>query len=113
MPYYTGPGSWALAQSEKPKKARTAGTLRAPDLADDEAANTKRALAHLKIKYRGYEGLSRALSLHVKTIKRVLNRRGRPGAGMALRIARLTHVAVEDVLSGKWPGDRCPHCGRS
>jgi hypothetical protein len=31
---------------------------------------------------------------------------------MVLHIARLVHMPTEDVLTGKWPGDRCPHCGR-
>ena len=26
-------------------------------------------------------------------------------------VARTAGVAVEKVLTGMWPGDRCPHCG--
>jgi hypothetical protein len=94
------------------KKAVWAGTLRAPDLTDDEAKNTKAALVHLRTKYGGVTGLARALGLNLKTVKRTLYRSGRPGAGMALRVSRLAHVPIEEVLTGKWPGDRCPHCGR-
>ena len=42
-----------------------------------------------------------------KTLKRP------PTMRVAVLVAYVAGVSVDDVLSGVWPGDRCPVCGGS
>ena len=72
---------------------------RPSDLSSVEQANVKRALRVLARRVGGQRQLAAAMGIGYT-------------AGVALRAARLALVHVEDVLSGAWPGKRCPHCGR-
>ena len=62
---------------------------------------------------RGQRQLAAALKVTLHALEWSMQRGGKPGAGMALRAARLAEVPVEDMLAGQWPVPRaCPHCGR-
>ena len=72
----------------------------------------KRALRVLARRVGGQRQLAAAMGIGYEVLHWSVQRRGHPTAGVALRAARLALVHVEDVLSGAWPGKRCPHCGR-
>ena len=77
-----------------------------------EQANVKRALRVLARRVGGQRQLAAAMGIGYEVLHWSVQRRGHPTAGIALRAARLALVHVEDVLSGAWPGAKCPTCGR-
>jgi hypothetical protein len=85
----------------------------APDrLSPPESANVRRALLFLRARHGGAAKLAEALGVGRKALEMMCGKTGRPGAGLALRAARLGGVEVEDVLGGRWPvPGSCPHCG--
>lgn len=84
-----------------------------PDLTPEETANVRRALRFLRVRVGTAAKLGAAIGVPHKQIDKLCSRKGRPGVGMALRVARAAHVNVEDVLGGAWPPEgACPHCGR-
>jgi hypothetical protein len=84
-----------------------------PDLTPDEIANVKRALRVLKIRYGTWPKVAEAMKVKPSALADVVNTKGKPSVGVALRAARLAGVPLEDVLSGAWPkAGSCPMCGR-
>jgi len=84
------------------------------DLTTAEQANVLIAMRHLRVKCGGWKPLADALGFSPHTIRHV--REGDKGvsASMALRVAKLAAVGVDDVLTGNYPPlGVCPHCGRS
>jgi len=68
------------------------------------------ALRFLRTRLGGGAKLGAAIKLGRKTVDKVSLGR-RPGAGLAIRAARLAGVPIEDVLSGAWPkAGACPRC---
>jgi hypothetical protein len=103
-----------LTKPEVWRKARPAtSTRRSSDLTPEEQQNAKRALRFMRTKLGGVRPLALALKASHKTVSHACCRKGHPGAGMVIRLARVAGVSVEDVLSGAWPANACPHCGRS
>jgi hypothetical protein len=96
------------------QKARPANeTRRSTDLTPEEQANVRRALHVLRRRLGGYVALSAALRTRVKTLQ-AYGSKGPPSAAVAIRLARVAGVAVDDVLAGRWPVyGSCPHCGRT
>jgi len=87
-------------------------TRRSTDLTPEEQANMRRALLFLRARYGSWAKLATALRAKHHTVERA-GGYGRPvGAGLAVRAARLAGVPLDDLLSGAWPGTRCPTCGR-
>jgi ParB-like chromosome segregation protein Spo0J len=107
MPILTEARSW---RREPKARARLV-----PDrLKPEEIANVRRALLFLRARHGGTEKLAEALGVGPKTLATMLSKNGKPGAGLALRAARLAAALVEDVLRGAYPiAGSCPHCGRS
>ena len=84
------------------------------DLTASEQASVRVALRFLKTRAGGWEALARVLHFGPSTLGNVASERTRkaPTASMALRIARLAQVTVDDVLAGRYPGPNvCAHCG--
>jgi hypothetical protein len=81
------------------------------DLTVAEQANVRAALAFLRARCGGWKPLARALRFKATSVANVGHGRA-PSASMALRIARLARVGVDDLLAGRFPPPgTCPHCG--
>jgi hypothetical protein len=82
-------------------------------LPPDQRANVRKALDILRAKHGDWKRVARALGVSHKSLHRHLRLHDKPGAGLALRVAALVGVPVEDVLSGAYAkGWVCPTCGR-
>ena len=58
--------------------------------------------------------MSKVLRFKADTLGKVLRHGRDVTASMAIRVARLADVAIEDVLDGTYPpGHVCPRCGHS
>jgi hypothetical protein len=107
VPILTERKSWAKSRS--PTDPR-----RSSDLTPAEQANVRAAIRFLRVTVGGFAKLATAMGARCKTVENASGRRGKPSAGIALRVARVAGVAVEDVLAGRWPPSMaCPHCGRA
>jgi DNA-binding XRE family transcriptional regulator len=82
------------------------------DLTPAEKENVRAAIRFLAKRHGTYEKLAKAVGAKRKTLSSAALR-GSVSAGIALRIARVAGVPLEDVLGGRWPVEgMCPHCGR-
>jgi DNA-binding XRE family transcriptional regulator len=87
---------------------------RVPDLTEEERANVGRALRFLRVRAGGWAPLAKALGVSRENAVRAASPKGKPSPRIALRLAKLARVPLEDVLSGAWPPEgACAHCGRS
>lgn len=87
-------------------------TRRTSDLTPEEQANVRRALHVLRRRLGSYEALAKAMRANGRTLEQY-GSKAAPSAGIAIRLARLAGVPVDDVLTGAWPvAGACPHCGR-
>jgi DNA-binding XRE family transcriptional regulator len=103
-----------LTKREVWKRPRALTTGRTPDLTADEIKNVKAALRVLRRRYETWQGAAEALGVRAVTLRMAVLAKRRPSVALALRVARLVGVAVEDVLSGAWPkAGACPCCGRT
>lgn len=76
------------------------------DLTAKEQANVRTAMRFLHTRFGRWDALAKALHAHKKSL------RNPASAGMAVRVARLAGVGVDDVLTGKYPPPgTCAHCG--
>ena len=76
------------------------------DLTADEQRNVRAALRFLRVRCGGAELLAKSLRVDRRTLNRP------PSASIAIRVARLAGIGVDDVLMGKFPPvGVCPHCG--
>lgn len=82
-------------------------------LPPDQQENVRAAMHAMRLRCHGWDALAVAMRVSAKTLRNMSARRGRPTAGMAIRIARLAGVSAGDVLSGVFrrPG-ACLACGR-
>lgn len=81
------------------------------DLTTQEQAHVRTALRFLRTRYGTWDALGKALHCTGKGLCGVVSKHP-VSASMAVRVARLAGVAVDDVLQGKYPPDgTCPHCG--
>ena len=79
------------------------------DLTAQEQTNVRAALNYLRARFGTWETLAQALKYGRKTVT--------PSTGvsarLAVRVARLAGVGVDDVLCGRFPPPgTCPHCGQ-
>ena len=95
------------------KKSAKTQTPRSTDLNAEEQENLRAALRVLVIRYRSWNRLAQAMGVLPRTVQKGSHRCGKPGAGLALRAARVAGTTVEEILAGKWPvPGACPYCGR-
>ena len=89
-------------------------TRRSSDLTPEEQAAVRRALVFLRARHGSWGKLAVALRANEQTVKRAGARGRSVSAGVALRAARVAGVAVDELLTGRWPAEgACPWCGRS
>ena len=95
------------------KKPRSAVQGRSYELTVDEQRNVRAAFNYMRARMGGARLVAEAIGIGVASAKKVCagDPKVKPNAGMAIRIARLAGVPIEDVLAGRWPVG-CPHCGR-
>ncbi|MBI4021007.1 MAG: SWIM zinc finger family protein [Candidatus Aenigmarchaeota archaeon] len=92
--------------------AHAAKTLPKCDLTAEERRNVREALRFLRTRSGGWKSLAKSLRCSWKTLANMASRQALT-AGVAIRVARLAGVPIDDVLSGKYPpAGTCPHCGR-
>lgn len=83
----------------------------------EEAECVRVALRVLSARYGSKVALARRIGVHVNNVARWVASRGHtaraPTAAVALEVARIAGVSVDDVLSGEFPApNSCPICGR-
>jgi len=82
------------------------------DLTAIEQANVLIAMRHLRVKCGGWKPLADALGFSPHTIRHVREGDRGVSASMALRVAKLAAVGVDDILRGRFPPPgTCPKCG--
>jgi hypothetical protein len=82
------------------------------DLEADEETNVRTALKFLRTRCGGWRPLSKVLRFDYRTLSKVASGEDSASASMAVRIAKLAKVGVDDVLTGRYPAPgACPHCG--
>ena len=82
------------------------------DLTATEQTNVRAALAFLRARCGGWETAAKALGFTEGTLRNVLGRHNTATPRLALKLARLARVGVDDVLEGRFPpSGACPHCG--
>lgn len=87
-------------------------TSREPALPPTEQANVKAAIRLLRHQLDP-DQLARALKITRLALKHTTERRRPASAKLALRVARVAGVPLEEILSGAWrPTGVCPVCGR-
>lgn len=82
------------------------------DLTLVEQAHVRAALRFLRARCGGWLQAGKALHFKATTLGQVAAGRKVASAGLAVRVARLASVGVDDVLAGRYPPPGvCPHCG--
>jgi hypothetical protein len=96
------------------REARPANETRhSSDLTQDEQKNARAAIRFLAKRHGTYAKLAKAMGANLGTV-RAATQRGIVSAGIALRVARVAGVSVEDVLGGRFPvAGACPLCGKA
>jgi len=99
---------WKLQRS-RPLKA----TMRPCELTLAEQHNVRAMALKLRAQYRSWKALAAALGVNRITLVRAQPGKQAPTVGLALRVARLAGVTIDDVLGGVFakPG-RCSMCGK-
>lgn len=101
-----------VAQSWRRPSAKRR-TDRLERLDDEQTVNVGAAMQALKTKLGSWKDLAASIGVSKQTMNRLAHGHTKPSAGLALRLARLAEVPVEDVLSGKYAkAVLCPHCGQ-
>ncbi|MGK3964990.1 hypothetical protein WMF01_30900 [Sorangium sp. So ce1667] len=84
------------------------------DLTNQEEANVRAALQFLRLRLGGWASLAKAIGFKEATLANVTKKGRGVSASMAMRVAKLVHVGVDDLLTGKFPPPgTCPYCGHS
>lgn len=83
------------------------------ELGATERANVIAALNVMHIRLGTWQAVAKAMSVTPRVVENAVARKRKPSAGLAIRVARLAGVSVDDVLSGAFPKPgSCPMCGR-
>lgn len=107
MAILTAAKVWKRASSKVKLTTKLSG------LTLEEQANVLAFALTLRARYRSWEAFARALGVKQLAAFRTCTGLQEPCAGLALRLARLAKVPIEDVLSGAFakPGC-CPMCSK-
>ncbi|MDP8999889.1 MAG: hypothetical protein M3O46_07235, partial [Myxococcota bacterium] len=73
------------------------------DLTPEEQTNVRTAIRFLVKRFGTYGKLAEAMGAKKRTVVYAAGKRGHVSAGVALRTARAGGVALEEMLSGRWP----------
>jgi len=72
------------------------------------------ALRYLQVRTGGWVTVAAALHCKADSISKIVSGRRNVTASLAVRVARLVEVSIDDLLAGKTlPPRTCPHCGRA
>lgn len=83
------------------------------DLLEPEQRHVRTALRYLQVRTGGWAPVAAALHCKADSISKIAHGRRGVTASLAVRVARLVEVSIDDLLSGKaLPPRTCPHCGR-
>lgn len=77
-------------------------------LSQDEREHVRIALHYLRMRL-GRGELAKLMGLTYDGLRKTLKRP--PTMRVAVLVAFVADVELDAVLSGKWPGERCPTCG--
>jgi len=81
------------------------------DLTNQQEANVRAALQFLRLRFGGWASVAKALRFKEQTLANVAKGRS-VSASMAVRVAKLVNVGIDDLLAGKFPPPgTCPYCG--
>lgn len=81
------------------------------DLTAQEQAHVRAALKFLRARCDGWEPVSKLLRIRRDSLVAVSSGET-VSASMAVRVARLAKVGIDDLLAGKFPpAGTCPYCG--
>lgn len=81
------------------------------DLTSEEQTHVRAALRFLRARCGGWRNVCKALRVAKSSMARITGG-GTVTASVAVRVARLVKVGVDDVLTGRFPPPgTCPHCG--
>lgn len=82
------------------------------DLDEKEQDHVRATLRYLHNQMGGWTPMSKALGFTPATLKHAAYLRGRSvSASMALRVARLIDVSIDDLLAGRHRPGACSKCG--
>jgi hypothetical protein len=83
------------------------------DLLEPEQRNVRTALRYLRVRTGGWVTVAAALHCKTDTLGKIVSGRRGVTASLAVRIARLVEVSIDELLDGRaLPSQLCPHCGR-
>lgn len=91
---------------------RTPTRRRRGKLTPEASANVRKALLFLASRMT-VDQLAAVLDMSRAAVIKARQPRRLPSARFAVIIAHAAGVSLVDVLSGAWPGDACPACGRN
>lgn len=81
------------------------------DLSAQEQAHVRAALKFLRARCGGWEPVAKLLRIRRDSLVAISGRE-RVSASIAVRVARLAEVGIDDLLTGKYPpAGSCPYCG--
>jgi hypothetical protein len=75
-----------------------------------ERENVRQAIIFMCERYATADACVAALGMTRDALWKARSRRRMQTYRLACIVARAAAVPVEKILSGLWPGDRCPHC---
>jgi hypothetical protein len=83
------------------------------DFTSKEQCAVRTTLLFLRVRAGGaWEPIAKALHVEEDTIAKVAHGRRPVTARLAVRVARLIEVGIDDLLAGRHMSSRvCPHCG--
>ena len=96
-------------QGTRPPKGRRSAAL---SLTAEDAQHFRAAIRNTARAYGGMDVLAAVVGAPVSTFRKALNKRRRPSAILALRVAQAAGMSVEAILSGQLTdAGRCAACG--
>lgn len=75
-----------------------------------ERLNVRTALEYLRGRYPSTAACLAALGITEDALHKKRSRYRAQTYRLACIVARVAGLPVEKILTGLWPGDRCPHC---
>ena len=105
MTILTAKQSWR--RNPEPASEKQLGNRLAPV----ERENVRQAAVYLVGRYATAADCAKTLGLTENALWKACSKRRAQTYRLACILARGAGVPVEKILSGVWPGDRCPHCG--
>lgn len=82
------------------------------DLTAKEQKAVRTALRFLRLRVGAWKPLAKTLRYEMDSIQKVATGKKTVTPALALRVARLAGVPMDELLAGRWLSARvCPHCG--